>query len=72
MLKTWPVLFKEFLNDRTTELYDYFLPPDRERARLKKESRHAMNQLTAHLAPEHELFLDCESAVNCLVNRIDI
>ena len=72
MLKTWLVIFKDFLNDRTTELYDHLILHDRKHARLAKESRHAMNQLTASLAPEqHELFLDYESAVNCLLNRED-
>ena len=41
MLKTWPVLLKDFLLNRTTELQQKLFPGDREHTRRKKEYRRA-------------------------------
>ncbi|MGD8399518.1 MAG: hypothetical protein PVH64_01070 [Bacillota bacterium] len=70
MIKTWPVILKDFVNSRTIELCNKFLPRDREYVRLKKEFSRALEQLDAGLTPEaNQLFLNYESAETQMESR---
>jgi hypothetical protein len=72
MLKPWPILFNDFMNNRTTEIHDRLLLRDREHIRLAKESRRVMDRLIVSLNPEqHQLFLEYESAANDVKNWED-
>jgi hypothetical protein len=63
MIRTWSVIFKDFVNYRTIELCNKFLPRDREYARLKEEFSRVLERLDTGLSPEaNQLFLDYEDA----------
>jgi hypothetical protein len=61
MLKTWPVIFKDFVINRTIEL-DKILSRDREYVRRQEKFSRVINQLLVGLGPEAtELFMEYES-----------
>jgi hypothetical protein len=69
MLKTWPVIFKDFVNYRTIEL-DKLLYCDREFTRLQEVYSQVCDKLVASLGPvENKLFDDYESAESSMESR---